>query len=255
MRAGVLAVAAMLMFPALAGAQGQRTGRIETERANQHYKRGWDSVRAEVWTDAVREFQQAIDNDPKFALAYYSLGRAHMGQREFGKAIAAYTRCRELFQSEGGEQFTNKLDAQQRLNDRILEYQAALNQATNTKTNSQSQSLYVRELRNQIQRLENARDLNTNVTLQSSGVPFYVSMALGAAYFRNNQFADAEREYKAALEANAASGETHNNLAVLYLLSNRIPEAESEVKAAEAVGYKVNENLKSDILKKKRAGG
>jgi Flp pilus assembly protein TadD len=76
-------------------------------------------------------------------------------------------------------------------------------------------------------------------------------MALGAAYFRNGQMADAEREYKAAIAANAASGETHNNLAVLYLTTGRFDEADSEVKAAEKVGFKVNEELKGDIRKKK----
>jgi Flp pilus assembly protein TadD len=83
-------------------------------------------------------------------------------------------------------------------------------------------------------------------------------MSLGAAYFRNNQFADAEREYKIAIEANSESGETHNNLAVLYLLTDRADLAQSEIKLAEQTGYKVNPGLKDDVNKRvtvKKSGG
>jgi Flp pilus assembly protein TadD len=79
-------------------------------------------------------------------------------------------------------------------------------------------------------------------------------MALGAAYFRSGQFADAEREYKEAIASNAASGETHNNLAVLYLTTGRFDEADSEVRAAEKAGFRVAEALKGDIKKKKSGG-
>jgi Tfp pilus assembly protein PilF len=108
-------------------------------------------------------------------------------------------------------------------------------------------------LQQRITQLEQARDRNGSFTLDVS-VPYFVPMALGAAYYRSGQFADAEREYKQALAANAASGETHNNLAVLYLTTGRYDEAESEVRAAEKVGFRVNENLKGDIRKKKAGG-
>jgi Flp pilus assembly protein TadD len=86
-------------------------------------------------------------------------------------------------------------------------------------------------------------------------VPYYVPMALGAAYQRAGRLQEAEREYKAALDANAASGETHNNLAVLYLTLGRYDEAEAAVKAAEKTGFRVAEELKGDIRARKRTGG
>jgi Flp pilus assembly protein TadD len=80
-------------------------------------------------------------------------------------------------------------------------------------------------------------------------------MALGAAYFRNNQYAEAEREYKTALEANSGSGETHNNLAVLYLVTDRAELAQNEIKLAEQTGYKVNPGLKEDVGNRVKGGG
>lgn len=258
MRVAILALVTLVAIPGASAAQGLKSASAAAREANDHYTRGWSAVKAESWDQAAREFQGAIDSDPKFALAYYSLGRAEMGRRDFARAITAYTRCREMYQSGGAEQFTNSMDARQRLTDRILELQVALNQATSgvssAKAGTQTQSLYVRELQAQIQRLEQARDRNTNVSIEPTSVPFFVPMALGAAYFRSGQFEDAEREYKAAIAANAGSGETHNNLAVLYLTTGRFDDADNEVKAAEKSGFRVAEALKGDIRKKKAGG-
>jgi tetratricopeptide (TPR) repeat protein len=255
MRTTLLGLAFTLSLSGALAAQGV-TPSLEARRANEHYSQGWSQIRAEAWDAAVREFQQAIESDPKFALAYYSLGRAHMGRRDFAQAIAAYTRCREMFANGGSEQFTNQMEQRQRLTDRILQYQTALNDArarSSATATSQSQSLYIRDLQVRITQLEQMRDRNASFSLDVS-VPYFVPMALGAAYFRSGQFADAEREYKEAIATNAASGETHNNLAVLYLTTGRYDEADSEVRAAEKVGFRVNENLKGDIKKKKTGG-
>jgi tetratricopeptide (TPR) repeat protein len=261
MRTAVLAVAAALVFPAAAAAQPKvlKGASLEAKEANLHYQQGWDAMHSEHWSEAVVEFQKTIEFDPDFAEAYYSLGRAHMGEHNFTKAIAAYQKCREVYQTAGGNRFKDDLDAKRHLEDRILEVQTALNQARQPTSGAaqQSKALYVRELQAKLNELTQARDRSINVSVDAS-VPFYVPMSLGAAYFRDNQFADAEREYKIALEANSDSGETHNNLAVLYLLTDRVDLAQSEIKLAEQTGYKVNPGLKDDVNKKlaaKKAGG
>jgi tetratricopeptide (TPR) repeat protein len=229
---------------------------LEAQIANQHYKKGWEAMRAEHWADAAREFQQAIDSDARFTLAYYSLGRAEMGLRDFPKAITAYVTCRELYVAANGERYSNQIDATRRIDDRLLELRTALDQANQrggTRNPTQSQSLMVRELQTQIDRLEQARDRNLNLSIDTK-VPYFVPLALGAAYFRSGRFADAEREYHTALEANPGSGETHNNLAVLYLMTGRPADARAAVKSAEKVGFTVNPNLKEDIEKKLKSG-
>ena len=72
-------------------------------------------------------------------------------------------------------------------------------------------------------------------------------MSLGAAYQRSGRFEDAEREYKAAIDANSASGESHNNLAVLYMATGRVDEAMGEMKLAEKAGFKVNPQFKQEL--------
>jgi tetratricopeptide (TPR) repeat protein len=256
MRPAVLLAAALLVCPLPLVAQRANINPSDRQRASTHYASGWTAMHAESWNDAAREFQQAIDNDATFTLAYYALGRAEMGRRDFAKAIAAYTRCRDMYQARAGEQFNTQVTARQRLDDRIRELQMAVAQAVSRSGGrggaSPSQGLMVRELQAEINRLQQARDRNISSSIDMSAAPFFVPLALGAAYFRNGQFADAEREYKEAVAANAASGETHNNLAVLYLTTGRYDEAEAEVRAAEKVGFKVNENLKGDIKQRKK---
>ena len=46
-------------------------------------------------------------------------------------------------------------------------------------------------------------------------------------------------------------GEAHNNLAVVYMLTGRIREAEAAVEKAEAAGFRVNPQLKKDIKARK----
>jgi tetratricopeptide (TPR) repeat protein len=255
MRTPIAVVIVAGAVTAAGAGQLPKTASNAAAEANKHYSQGWSAVRAQSWDIAKSEFERAIETDPKFALAYYALGRAEMGRRDFDAAIAAYTKCRDIYLHSGGQQFQSQIELRQYINDRILEYRNALNQAqanTSTgKSGTQSQSLYVRELQMQISRLEDARDRSVNISMDVA-VPYYVPMALGAAYQRAGRLNDAEREYKAALAANAQSGETHNNLAVLYLTMGRYDEADAEVKAAEKTGFTVAEELKGDIRAARR---
>ena len=111
----------------------------------------------------------------------------------------------------------------------------------------------MRQLMERRQRVQDALSGGSMLSLEST-VPPWVSLALGSAYFRAEQFADAEREYKAAIAADSKSGEAYSNLAVVYLQTGRYDEAEKAVKAAEKAGFRVNPMLKEDITAKKKAG-
>jgi Tfp pilus assembly protein PilF len=145
------------------------------------------------------------------------------------------------------------MDAVRAREELMQQYREGIRVATqNTGPNqSQTQSLYVQHLRDTLRQLENAqqRNISVDVTVQ---VPFFVSLALGSAYFRVERFADAERAYKAAIDSNPQSGESHNNLAVVYMLTNRLDLADAEVKAAEKVGYNVSPQFKADLKSKQR---
>jgi tetratricopeptide (TPR) repeat protein len=233
-------------------AQTSAPSSLETQRALLHYRLGWESVRAEAWADAVKEFQQAIDINRRFKLAYYGLGRAFMGLRQFQEAATAYERCRALYQEQASENFSNTLDADKIRQDDQQQLQIAIQQLARG-PQSQTTQNQIQQLRNQQQRIQLKRDATRDVAL-GSAVPAFVSLALGSAYFRAERLADAEREYKAAVDIDPRAGEAHNNLAVVYMLAGRYDDAEREIKAAEASGFRVSPQFKED-LKKARSKG
>ena len=87
-----------------------------------------------------------------------------------------------------------------------------------------------------------------------SEVPSFVWLALGSAYFRSNRLPEAEKAYKATIDLDPKSGEAWNNLAALYLITDRIDQADRAVVSAEKVGYPVNPELKADIKRRKSGG-
>jgi tetratricopeptide (TPR) repeat protein len=237
----VAAVGALLLWSVAASAQARSSP--DAQRATRHYQAAWELMKAEQWERASSEFQQAIDIDPKFALAHYGLGRSLVNQKKFAAAIVSYLKCRDLYVARAGEKFSNQIDANRALDDQILEMNDYLTKVfKGTATERQHLEL-------QLSQMREARQRGNGVPVDLQ-VPYFVSLALGTAYFRAERFDDAERELKAAIDANSAAAEAHNNLAVVYLYTKRYEDAAREITAAEKAGFKVNPGLKDEIKAK-----
>ena len=102
--------------------------------------------------------------------------------------------------------------------------------------------------------METLRTQRRRSASQAEPTPPWISVALGSAYFRNNAMADAEREFKAAIDVDPKVGEAHNNLAVVYMLTNRVDAAAAEVELAERAGFTVPAGLKRDIGRLRASG-
>ena len=225
-----------------------------TERIQQHYRLGWEAFLAEHWDEAVKEFKQVIELDTKHKLAYYGLGRSYMGLKQFVDAAAAYEECRSLYAADASEKFKSAQEADAIRQADLDQIRIAISALTTRSPNPAAPtttSNQLRQLRDQEQRIQNKRDaINNNLSIVSE-VPSFVWLALGSAYLRSNRFPDAEKAYKATIDLDPKSGEAWNNLAALYLLMDRIGEADKAVTSAEKVGYAVNPGLKADIRRRK----
>lgn len=208
-------------------------------------------MRAEAWPEAARLFQQAIEIDPTYEYAYYGLGRANMAMKRFVEAIAALEKCRELYRAQAGRQFANAQEAQRFRRDRIIEIDDQIRQVQSMPQSMRTADL-MRQLQNARREEQDRIERGNNMNIDTS-VPAYVSISLGSAYFRTGKLADAEREYKAAIASDSKSGESHSNLAVVYLETSRYEEAEKAVRAAEKAGFRVHPQLKDEI-KRRRSG-
>lgn len=207
------------------------------------YRQGLALLAHEYWAEAADAFARAIDLEPRFTLAYYGLGRARMGQKAFPAAVTALTRCRELFLSDLGTRAADQLAASHRRQDQILQLREALRERQAGPQTSGNQTI-VRQLQDQLWDLETLNRTSLELQLRP---PAFVSLSLGSAHFRAGQLAEAEAAYLDALNANPKMGEAHNNLAVVYLLTGRVAEADKAVARAERHGYPVSPQFKRDL--------
>jgi tetratricopeptide (TPR) repeat protein len=247
MRQGLILATIVALLSGIAAAQTSP----ERQRALPYAKKAWELMRTESWADAAKSFQQAIEADHEFADAYHGLGLANMRMKKYGEAIQAYVKCRDLYRAEAGKQFTSRQDAQRYRQDRLTEIDEQIRQGQTGPQTLQSQDR-LRQLQEQRRQVQEYATRGNNVNVENS-VPAFVYLALGSAYFRTEQWADAEREYRAAISVDPKSGEAYNNLAVLMLQTGRFKEADDAVKSAEKAGFKVHPQLKQDI-KAKLAG-
>ena len=101
-----------------------------------------------------------------------------------------------LYRAQAGKQFTNSQDAQRHRQDRLVEIDEQI-RLTQTGPQSLTSQDRVRQLRINDDRIQDYISRGNNVTIDNS-VPAFVYADLGSAYFRTEQWADAEREYRSA---------------------------------------------------------
>jgi tetratricopeptide (TPR) repeat protein len=248
-----------LVVPAPLSAQRQQSViNTERERAKVPYEEGLAQIRAEKYDEAVRSFQRAIELDSTFDMAYYMLGRTHMALRSYVAATIALTKCRDLYQADSTRQFADKSERQRILRDRIRDVDQLIDEtkkALDNPANAQFRNTYLENIRQYEERKRQLQDQERNDSMQGiNAVPAYVSLALGSAYFRSGKLQDAEQAYLATVATDPKVGEAHNNLAVVYMETGRFDQAEKSVKAAEKAGLKVQQALKDEIQKRKKAG-
>jgi Tfp pilus assembly protein PilF len=220
--------------------------------AAQHFKRGMESLLGEKYDLAETEFKAAVAIDPLYDAAFYGLGQVYMATKRYDQALKAYLASREAFKSATAAEVLLGTAADRRLRDQIDALKDNERNMTRLMSGGQSPNAQqaIDQVREQIQQLESRKSRRAGAS--PPPVPAGVSMAIGSAYFRLNDLANAEKEYKAAIDAKPSFGEAHSNLAVVYFVTGRLPEAETEIKAAEKSGFKVNPRLKDDIAAAKK---
>ena len=239
---------AALTLAVQAPALAQNPNPAARDRAVIQNRLGWDYMKTEAFDRAADAFQSAIDIEPTFETPYYGLGRADMALKKFVSATAAFSKCRELYESRAGRRFTNAQEAQRYRQDRLTEIDEQIRQVQTMPPTIQQQDL-LRQLNNRRRDVQDAVTKGNDMSLDAT-VPPWVLLSLGSAYFRAGKIIDAEREYKATIAADNKSGEAHNNLAVVYLETGRFGEALHAINAAKKTGFKVNPELEKAIRDK-----
>jgi tetratricopeptide (TPR) repeat protein len=241
-----LMIAVMSAFPVGAWQLSER----DQHAASQHFKRGMESLVSEKYDVAETEFKAAVAIDPLYDAAFYGLGQVYMATKRYPDALKAYLESREAFKKATAAETLAGTESDRRLRDQIQALKDNERNLTRLTGQNPGAQQTIDQIHEQIQQLESRKSRQAGAT--PPPVPAGVSMAIGSAHFRLKDLANAEKEYKAAIEVNPNFGEAHSNLAVVYLVTGRATEAETEVKAAEKAGFRVNPKLKEDIAAKKK---
>ena len=222
---------------------------VQHREALGHFRAGRDLMRAERWDDAIDEFRMATRLDPLMSLAHYSLGQCYMATRRYGEAVGAFLGARESYHKLAALSLTDRQEVESRRREEIEELKDSIRLFESGRAKTSSTFAMVIRLESRLEQVESerAKDMSPGRT------PPEISLSLGSAYFRNGALAEAEREYRAAVAAEAKMGEAHNNLAVVYMLTGRLEQAERELAAAEKAGFHVNPQLKRDLQDRRRA--
>jgi tetratricopeptide (TPR) repeat protein len=197
---------------------------------------------AEKFERAAEEFAKAIERDPLMSLAHYQLGQAHMNLRRYPSAIKAYKDCLEVERQLYTLKQTNRFEVEKQRDDEIRELKSIIDRGT-------GRTPTVMSLEQRLRDLENQR----SVVGGAFRPPAEVMLALGSAYFRSGDRDMAEAQWLAAIQANPKLGEAHNNIAVIYMQTDRLDQALEEVALAEKAGFKVNPQFKADLKDKVKA--
>ena len=155
-------------------------------------------MRVEAWPEAAKSFQ-AGDRHRSRSIedAYYGLGLANMRMKKYGDAIGAYVKCRDLYREHGGQAVHQPAGCATYRHDRLTE----IDEIDPTVPDRPSDG----DVAGPPASAARAAARNSGIHLArqqhdvENSVPAFVYLALGSAYFRTEQLADAEREYKAAI--------------------------------------------------------
>lgn len=193
------------------------------------YDKGLAYMKAGKPAAAAIEFSNAVRADPKFADAYYQLGRAQIALRQGRPAFESFTKATELkpthtaAQVAIGELFLaagDPVKARERAN-------LALGQ--------EPQNLHATLLLAYSYGRERSWDLATQTAQRAvSQHPQEVQAYLGLAaiYAAANNRADAERTYGEAVKANPNAPEAYLALARYHFQANRLSETEQVLVSA-----------------------
>lgn len=230
---------------------GQAVADRDKQQARRHYQQGEDALRTEKYEEAVLEFKASIKLDPTYELSRYGLGQAYMALKDYPLAITAFKDCRDVFHANVAADATDDVARQRRLDDLIQDLEDQKRSYQNVGARNPLSQVQIRqavqEIDSRLTTLKEERQRRTVPDKQPT--PGWLSLALGSAYFRTDAYADAEREYRNAIEVDPKLGEAHNNLAVLLFVTGRPADASAEIAAAEKAGFKVNPALKDDVKK------
>lgn len=207
------ALAVLCVFVRLSASRAEPAPPADTHARHEamvHYDAGTQALSTERFEEAAGEFELAVKLDPLLVLAHYGLGQARMALKDYPAAVRAYVGCRTAFHDDVATELQRDSGRERRLDDQIRATEDQLAIIGSGRPSGSPRPLSQVNPATLQQQLDTLRVQRRRGTAAPQATPPWISVALGGAYFRQGAFADAEREYKAAVEVDRGVGEAHN---------------------------------------------
>jgi Tfp pilus assembly protein PilF len=210
----------------------------QKRKARELYKKGEDLLKDEKFEQAAAQFKKAIELDKDLVLAHYGLGQSYMALKQFPDAVQAFVGSREAYFRLVAIRMSDRMAAED-VSMRMVDDARSLTGVDGRGASSKGVTSRLNVLRD----LEQAKRLDNG----NPEPPAEISLALAGAWFRQGNLEEAEKENKNALQSKPDYGQAHSNLAVIYMMTGRLPESRTEVEKAEKSGFAVNPKLKEEL--------
>ena len=238
-----------VLFRVAAGARRSRRRPRVASRRCATLRLGQENLRAEHWDMAERSSRRRSSSIRSLELAHYGLGQVYMATKRYPEAVAAYTPAATLRAAGGAAQRRRDREraAARTIRSSELEDQKRVLQRTAGHGAEPRRPDPARRHRSDRRAAARAATRQPTATPPT---PAWISLALGSAYFRTDAMADAEREYRAAIEgrseARRSPQQPRRRLhADRPLSARRRPRSRRRRKP----GFRVNPQLKEDLKK------
>lgn len=241
---GFLAASAMsCILPSVAfGGQDDARAHLQRRQAAAIYAAGLRFMQQEAFEKAEGAFRTAVRLDADFVLAHYGLGQVSMVLKRYANAVEAYVACREVILKQRALERRDRGEAALAREDQIRQIQELLRLWQTRGGPGRVEAILRLEENLRFLEQQRLKDVPAD-----RSVPPQLSLALGSAYFRLGRLEDAEREYLAAVAGDEPTGAAHNNLAVIYLETDRHEQARKAIELAERSGFIVDARLRAEI--------
>jgi tetratricopeptide (TPR) repeat protein len=203
-----------------------------SQNAHQYLTSGESYLKAAKYAQAVVEFKNAIQKDPRLAEAHYQLAEAYL---KLNSASQALRELREAVTLD-----PNNLDAELQMATLLMadrkydEAKAIAEKVIAATPNNSRAHAILGERDASVHDWPGAiRELQLAITLDPAQVRDYARLAV--VYFNAGQPTAAETVFKRAIEANPKSLQAHIDLGRFYFSQRRLPDAEAEMRAASQV--------------------